>query len=115
MGRSLWPRHDGIRPGQSLLRLRRDNSDLAVTHAFAALEHVIRLQSKDIAQHHREVVMFKFNRQFLLITLPVAAACMIGGAHDAVAKKRLSYEQAWTACKAQNDRTVGAGDTANAR
>ena len=59
--------------------------------------------------------MLKFNRQFLLITLPVAAACMIGGAPDAVAKKRLSYEQAWTACKAQNDRTVGAGDTANAR
>ena len=59
--------------------------------------------------------MFKFNRQFLLITLPVAAACLIGGAPDAVAKKRLSYEQAWTACKAENDRTAGVGDTANRR
>jgi hypothetical protein len=59
--------------------------------------------------------MLKFNRQFLVITLPVAAVCAIGGAPDAVAKKKLSYEQAYASCKAQNDRTAGAGDTANAR
>ena len=59
--------------------------------------------------------MLKFNRQFLVVTLPVAAAFAFAAAPNAVAKKRLSYEQAWTACKAENDRTAGAGDTANRR
>ena len=60
--------------------------------------------------------MLKFNRQFVISTLPLAIAFALAVAPNAVAgQKRLSYEQAWTACKAQNDRTVGAGDTANAR
>ena len=59
--------------------------------------------------------MLKFNRQFLVITLPVAAAFAVAAAPDAVAQTRLSYEQAWTACKAENDRTAGVGDTSNRR
>ena len=58
--------------------------------------------------------MLKFNRQLLVITLPVAAVCAFAVA-PAVAAKRLFYEQAWTACKAENDRTAGVGDTANRR
>ena len=60
--------------------------------------------------------MLKFNRQFVISTLPLAIAFALAVAPNAVAgQKRLSYEQAWTACKAENDRTAGAGDTANRR
>ena len=59
--------------------------------------------------------MLKFNRQFLVITLPVAAAFAIAAAPVAAAQKKLTYEQAWTVCKAENDRTAGVGDTSNRR
>jgi hypothetical protein len=50
--------------------------------------------------------MIKFNRQFLTIALPVAAAFGLAAPSDALAQKKSSYEQAWAQCKAQIDRTV---------
>ena len=50
--------------------------------------------------------MPKFNRQFLVIALPVAAVFTVAAATDAVAQKKPSYEQAFASCKAQIDRTV---------
>ena len=43
--------------------------------------------------------MLKLNRHFLVIALPVAAVFTFAAATDAVAQKKLSYEQAWASCK----------------
>lgn len=58
--------------------------------------------------------MLKSNRQFLVIALPLAAAFTVAAASDAFAQKKLSYEQAWAACKAQIDKTMP-GDQQTAR
>ena len=58
--------------------------------------------------------MLKFNRHFLVIALPVAAVFTFAAAPDAVAQKKMSYDQAWAACKAQIERTVP-GDQQAAR
>jgi hypothetical protein len=50
--------------------------------------------------------MPRFNRQFLMITLPLAAAFGLAVPSDALAQKKPSYEQAWATCKAQIDRTI---------
>ena len=50
----------------------------------------------------------------LVIALPLAAVFGFFAISDAVAQKKLSYEQAWATCKAQIDRTV-AGDQQTAR
>ena len=60
----------------------------------------------------QEVVMLK--SKFLVIALPLAAAFTLAAASDAFAAKKMSYEQAWTTCKAQLDKTVP-GDQASAR
>ena len=53
--------------------------------------------------------MAKLNLRFATNALLLAAAFGVTGVSDALAQKKLSYEQAWAACKAQVDRTV-AGD-----
>jgi hypothetical protein len=60
------------------------------------------------------VVMLKFNRQYLVIALPLAAVFVFAAASHAVAQKKPSYEQAWAACKTQLDRTMP-GDQQTAR
>jgi hypothetical protein len=50
--------------------------------------------------------MPRFNRQFLMITLPLAVAFGFAVPSDALAQKKPSYEQAWATCKAQIDRTI---------
>ena len=50
--------------------------------------------------------MLRFNRQFPLIALPLAAAFGLAAPSDALAQKKPSYEQAWAQCKAQIDRTI---------
>ena len=50
----------------------------------------------------------------LAFALPLSAVFGFFAISDAVAQKKLSYEQAWTTCKAQIDRTV-AGDQQTAR
>lgn len=50
--------------------------------------------------------MLKSNRQFLAVALPLAAAFAFAATSDALAAKKLSYEQAWATCKAQIDKTI---------
>jgi hypothetical protein len=58
--------------------------------------------------------MLKLKRQSLAIALPLAAAFAVLAASDALAQKKLSYEQAWATCKAQIDKTMP-GDQQTAR
>ena len=58
--------------------------------------------------------MAKFNPRFATNALLLAAAFGVTGVSDALAQKKLSYDQAWAACKAQIDRTVP-GDQQAAR
>jgi len=58
--------------------------------------------------------MRKLNRQLLLLALPLAAAFSFAAASDALAAKKVSYEQAWADCKATVDKTIP-GDQASAR
>jgi hypothetical protein len=58
--------------------------------------------------------MLKLDRQYLVIALPVAAVFVFSAAAQAIAQKKVSYEQAWAACKSQIDRTTP-GDQQTAR
>ena len=53
--------------------------------------------------------MTKLNLRFVTNALLLAAVFGVTGVSDAFAQKKLSYEQAWAACKTEVDRTV-AGD-----
>jgi hypothetical protein len=63
---------------------------------------------QSLSHHCREVLMPRFNRQFLMITLPLTAAFGFAAPSDALAQKKPSYEKAWADCKAQIDRTIAA-------
>lgn len=45
--------------------------------------------------------MLKSNRQYLVIALPIAAAFAFSSASDALAAKKMSYEQAYGRCKTE--------------
>jgi hypothetical protein len=50
--------------------------------------------------------MLKSNRRFIATALPFAAAIAFAATSDALAAKKMSYEQAWATCKAQIDKTI---------
>jgi hypothetical protein len=52
--------------------------------------------------------MLKLSRKSLVIALPFAAAFAFAATSDALAAKKMSYEQAWASCKAQIDKTIPA-------
>jgi hypothetical protein len=54
--------------------------------------------------------MLKSNRQSLIIALPIAAAFAFSSVSDALAAKKLSYEQAWAACKKEVGANVAGSD-----
>ncbi|MBX9825398.1 MAG: hypothetical protein K2Y27_10430 [Xanthobacteraceae bacterium] len=55
--------------------------------------------------------MLKLNRQSLVIALPFAAAFTFAAVSDALAQKKLSYEQAWATCKKEIGANVAGADT----
>ena len=55
--------------------------------------------------------MLKLSRQSLVIALPLAAAFAVSAASDALAQKKLSYEQAWATCKKEIGANAPGQDT----
>jgi hypothetical protein len=55
--------------------------------------------------------MLKLNRPFLVIALPLSAVFAFAFTADAVAQKKLSYEQAWAQCKKEIGANVPGSDT----
>ena len=50
--------------------------------------------------------MLKSSRLYLTIALPLAAGFAFAATSDALAAKKMSYEQAFATCKAQIDKTI---------
>jgi hypothetical protein len=55
--------------------------------------------------------MFKLNRQYVALALPLAAAFAFAATSDALAQKKLSYEQAWATCKKEIGANAPGSDT----